>query len=118
MPNCQAARFPLFATPLPVVLALTFQHHFGAESSTPCIPCRTPVYVRHSASSQGDIYGLNEHRRPPLDTCLPQVPANQRNTISALGTFTPPDSRFSHAHLDLIGPLPPIAKQLAYASLR
>ncbi|KAL3205015.1 hypothetical protein MRX96_011334 [Rhipicephalus microplus] len=31
---------------------------FHRESSTPCIPCRTPVYVRISASSQGDIYGL------------------------------------------------------------
>lgn len=31
----------------------------------------------------------------------------QRHTVSPLGTFTPPDSRFSHVHLDLVGPLPP-----------
>lgn len=30
-----------------------------------------------------------------------------RHTISALGAFDPPKSRFRHIHIDLVGPLPP-----------
>ena len=29
-----------------------------------------------------------------------------RHTVTPLGTFTTPDARFSHVHLDLVGPLP------------
>lgn len=30
-----------------------------------------------------------------------------RHTVSPLGTFDPPKSRFRHIHIDLVGPLPP-----------
>ncbi|KAL3222041.1 hypothetical protein MRX96_029029 [Rhipicephalus microplus] len=36
-----------------------------------------------------------------------QLTKVQCNMVSTPCTFTPPDSRFSHVHLDLIGPLPP-----------
>ncbi len=29
------------------------------------------------------------------------------HTVSPLGTFLPPDARFAHVHVDLVGPLPP-----------
>ncbi|KAL3185307.1 hypothetical protein MRX96_031164 [Rhipicephalus microplus] len=102
--NFQASRFPSFATSLPVVIARAFQHHFAAETSTPCIPCSTPVYGRLSASSQGNIYGLEWTSTPPAEhpACLKcQITKAQRNTVCPLGTFTPPDSRFSHVLLDL-----------------
>ncbi|GFX63044.1 retrovirus-related Pol polyprotein from transposon 412 [Trichonephila clavipes] len=31
----------------------------------------------------------------------------QRHTKSPLGTFSTPDARFSHIHIDIVGPLPP-----------
>lgn len=34
----------------------------------------------------------------------------QRHTVSPLGTFHLPSARFSHIHIDLIGPLPPSAE--------
>ncbi|KAL3196368.1 hypothetical protein MRX96_001703 [Rhipicephalus microplus] len=109
MSNFQAARFPSFATSLPIVLALTFQHHFAAQSSTPCITCRTLVYVRLSPSSQGDLWPqMNIDVRRWTRACFKcQLIKVQRNTVSPLGTFTPPDSPISHVHLDIVGPLPP-----------
>ncbi|KAL3251712.1 hypothetical protein MRX96_000380 [Rhipicephalus microplus] len=103
----QVARFSSFATSLLVVLALTFEHLFATESSTPRISCRNPVYVWLIASSQG---GINEPRidvRRWTRACLKyQLTKVQCNTVSPLATFTPPDSGFSHVHLDLVGPLP------------
>ena len=31
----------------------------------------------------------------------------QRHTVTPLGSFLPPDSRFDRIHIDLVGPLPP-----------
>lgn len=40
--------------------------------------------------------------------CVPCQQAKvQRHTKAPLNSFTPPDARFSHVHIDLVGPLPP-----------
>ena len=31
----------------------------------------------------------------------------QRHTLTPIGTFATPDARFSHVHIDIVGPLPP-----------
>ena len=44
-----------------------------------------------------------------MDTCLPAVPRAKvhHHTTTPTGHFPPPDARFSHVHIDLVGPLPP-----------
>ncbi|GBN92271.1 Transposon Ty3-G Gag-Pol polyprotein [Araneus ventricosus] len=43
-------------------------------------------------------------RRPPLTPV--------RKTATALGTFSLPDARFTHIHIDIVGPLPPSEGQI------
>ncbi|BHF72090.1 hypothetical protein SprV_0401515300 [Sparganum proliferum] len=43
-----------------------------------------------------------------VQSCLPCQRAKiHRHTVTSPGTFTTPDARFSHVHIDLVGPLPP-----------
>ncbi|UYV81860.1 hypothetical protein LAZ67_20002722 [Cordylochernes scorpioides] len=43
-----------------------------------------------------------------LDSRLPPLPLETtRHTRTPLQSFSPPDGRFSHVHIDLVGPLPP-----------
>lgn len=50
---------------------------------------------------------MNAEIREWVTTCLQcQSCKVHRHTKSPMGTFSEPDSRFSHIHLDLVGPLP------------
>ena len=52
--------------------------------------------------------GINKDVRLWAKTCLAcQRTKIHRHTKSPLGTFSTPDARFSHVHIDLVGPLPP-----------
>ncbi|KAL3173628.1 hypothetical protein MRX96_041451 [Rhipicephalus microplus] len=120
MSNLQAARFPSFATPLPNVLALTFQHHFATVFDA--LDSLSHPGIRSTRRLITGRYlwpRMNIDVRRWTHACLKcQLTKVPRNTVSPLGTFTPPDSWFSHVYLDLVGPLPPIAKQPVYANLR
>ena len=52
--------------------------------------------------------GINRDVRNWTRTCLEcqRCKVNKHNK-SPLGTFTLPDARFSHVHIDIVGPLPP-----------
>ncbi|KAL3174582.1 hypothetical protein MRX96_001039 [Rhipicephalus microplus] len=51
---------------------------------------------------------MNIHVHRWTCACLKcQLTKIQRNMVNALGAFSPPDSRLSHVHLNLVGPLPP-----------
>ncbi|CAH8562393.1 unnamed protein product [Dicrocoelium dendriticum] len=51
---------------------------------------------------------LNKDVQLMVRNCLPcQRSKVQRHTQVPLGNFTVPDARFSHVHIDTIGPLPP-----------
>nr|VZI16354.1 unnamed protein product [Spirometra erinaceieuropaei] len=51
---------------------------------------------------------INRDVRRWTRTCLPcQRAKTHRHTITPPGTFATPDARFSHVHIDLVGPLPP-----------
>ena len=52
--------------------------------------------------------GINSDVRQWARTCLQCQRAKvHRHTRAPLGTFTTPDARFNHVHIDLVGPLPP-----------
>ena len=52
--------------------------------------------------------GINRDIRQWTQSCLPCQRAKvHRHTVTPLGTFTTPDARFDHIHLDIVGPLPP-----------
>ena len=52
--------------------------------------------------------GINKDICLWTKSCLPcQRVKVQRHTVTPLGTFTTPDARFDHIHLDIVGPLPP-----------
>ena len=52
--------------------------------------------------------GINTDIRQWTKSCLHCHCAKvQRHTVTPLGTFTTPDARFDHIHLDIVGPLPP-----------
>ena len=52
--------------------------------------------------------GINADVRQWARTCLQcQKSKVQRHTITPLGTFSTPDTRFDNIHLDIVGPLPP-----------
>ena len=52
--------------------------------------------------------GINHNRRHWTKTCQKcQQCKIHRHTKSPLGTFSTPDVRFTHVHIDLVGPLPP-----------
>ncbi|BHF72606.1 hypothetical protein SprV_0401567400 [Sparganum proliferum] len=51
---------------------------------------------------------INRDVRRWTRSCLPcQRAKTHRHTITPSGTFATPDARFSHVHIDLVGPLPP-----------
>ena len=51
--------------------------------------------------------GINKDVRNWAKSCLSCQRAKvHRHTKSQLGTFPAPDSRFSHVHIDIVGPLP------------
>nr|VZI21055.1 unnamed protein product [Spirometra erinaceieuropaei] len=51
---------------------------------------------------------INRDVRRWTRSCLPcQRAKTHRHTITPPGTFATPDARFSHVHIDLVGPLPP-----------
>ncbi|BHF71885.1 hypothetical protein SprV_0401494600 [Sparganum proliferum] len=51
---------------------------------------------------------INRDVRRWVRSCLPcQRVKIHRHTVTSPGTFTTPDARFSHVHIDLVGPLPP-----------
>ncbi|BHF76736.1 hypothetical protein SprV_0501983500 [Sparganum proliferum] len=51
---------------------------------------------------------INRDVRCWTRSCLPcQRAKAHRHTITPPGTFATPDARFSHVHIDLVGPLPP-----------
>jgi cleavage and polyadenylation specificity factor subunit 1 len=52
--------------------------------------------------------GINKDVRHWTRSCLQCQRAKvQRHTVTPIGTFATPDSRFDHVHIDLVGPLPP-----------
>ena len=52
--------------------------------------------------------GINRDVRNWTRTCLQcQKCKVHRHNKAPLGTFTLPDARFSHVHIDIVGPLPP-----------
>ncbi|BHF60797.1 hypothetical protein SprV_0100376400 [Sparganum proliferum] len=52
--------------------------------------------------------GMNKDVKAWARSCLScQLNKVQRHNKSAPGTFLSPDARFSHLHLDVVGPLPP-----------
>ena len=54
------------------------------------------------------VAGINHDIRHWTKTCQKcQQCKMQRHTKSPLGTFSTPDARFAHVHIDLVGPLPP-----------
>ena len=51
--------------------------------------------------------GINRDVRRWTRECLScQRSKVQRHTVTPLGSFSEPDTRFSHVHLDIVGPLP------------
>ena len=51
--------------------------------------------------------GINKDIRDWTRSCLQCQRAKvHQHTASPIGTFTPPDARFDHVHIDLVGPLP------------
>ena len=52
--------------------------------------------------------GINRDVRSWTKTCLQcQKCKVHRHTKTPLGTFSTPDARFDHVHIDIVGPLPP-----------
>ena len=52
--------------------------------------------------------GINRDIRQWTQSCLPCQSAKvHHHTVTPLVTFTTPDARFDHIHLDIVGPLPP-----------
>ena len=52
--------------------------------------------------------GMNKTVRKWAQECLTcQKSKTHRHTKAPIGTFSTPDARFSHVHIDLVGPLPP-----------
>ena len=52
---------------------------------------------------------MNKNIRHWTRTCLACQRAKvQVHTMSPIGQFQPPDARFDHVHVDLVGPLPPV----------
>ena len=52
--------------------------------------------------------GINKDIRNWTRSCVPcQKSKVIRHTVSPLGTFSTPDVRFDHIHIDIVGPLPP-----------
>ena len=52
--------------------------------------------------------GMNKEVREWTRTCLQCQRAKiQHHTSTPIGQFPPPDARFAHVHIDLVGPLPP-----------
>ena len=52
--------------------------------------------------------GINNDVRKWAKACLPcQRSKIHRHTVTPLSTFSSPDARFDHVHLDIVGPLPP-----------
>ena len=50
---------------------------------------------------------MNKDVRQWAQSCLQCQKAKvHRHTVTPLGTFTTPDARFDHVHLDIVGPLP------------
>ena len=51
---------------------------------------------------------INSDVRKWAKACLPcQRSKIHRHTVTPLSTFSSPDARFDHVHLDIVGPLPP-----------
>nr|VZI10452.1 unnamed protein product [Spirometra erinaceieuropaei] len=51
---------------------------------------------------------INRDVRRWVRSCFPCQRAKiHRHTVTSPGAFTTPDARFSHVHIDLVGPLPP-----------
>ncbi|BHF70473.1 hypothetical protein SprV_0301352400 [Sparganum proliferum] len=51
---------------------------------------------------------INRDVRRWTRSCLPCQRAKiHRHTVTSPGTFSTPDARFSHVHIDFVGPLPP-----------
>nr|VZI03560.1 unnamed protein product [Spirometra erinaceieuropaei] len=67
--------------------------------------------VRATAKLIADRFvwpNINRDVRRWTRSCLPcQRAKTHRHTITPPGTFATPDARFSHVHIDLVGPLPP-----------
>ncbi len=52
--------------------------------------------------------GINKDIRDWTRSCVPCQKAKiTRHTITPIGTFSTPDARFDHVHIDIVGPLPP-----------
>ena len=63
--------------------------------------------TQHLISTRYVWSGIRRDVAHWVRTCLQcQRSKVHRHTISPLGTFLPPDSRFNQVHLDLVGPLP------------
>ncbi|UYV70337.1 hypothetical protein LAZ67_7002562, partial [Cordylochernes scorpioides] len=70
--------------------------HPGVRASTRMV---TAHYVWPAVKKDCALWTLACHR------C--QVSKTARHTRTPLQSFSPPDGRFSHVHIDLVGPLPP-----------
>ena len=70
--------------------------------------------TQHLITSRFVWPGINTDVRKWAKACLQcQRSKIHRHTITPLSTFTSPDARFDHIHIDLVGPLPP-AKGCTY----
>lgn len=64
--------------------------------------------TQHLITSRYIWPGINTDVRNWARSCVPcQRTKIHRHTQPTVGQFLPPDARFSHVHLDLVGPLPP-----------
>lgn len=64
--------------------------------------------TQHLITSRFVWPGINKDVRHWARTCIQcQRCKVQRHTVTPLGTFDPPDARFDHIHIDIVGPLPP-----------
>ncbi|UYV60238.1 hypothetical protein LAZ67_1000518 [Cordylochernes scorpioides] len=77
------------------------------------------LYCDFSTAKPRPFYELLQGCSPPITSGWPsrriahcachrcQVSKTARHTRTPLQSFSPPDGRFSHVHIDLVGPLPP-----------
>ncbi|XP_065052942.1 uncharacterized protein LOC135682132 [Rhopilema esculentum] len=64
--------------------------------------------TRHLVSQRYVWPGMNKDIRNWTRSCIPRQQSKiTHHTKTPLGTFATPDARFAHAHIDIVGPLPP-----------
>ncbi len=122
--HLKSSRTSLTLTPVPLPMSeATILCDMSTGIARPIVPSefRHAVFdLLHSLSHPGiratqklltDRYvwpNINADVRKWTRSCLEcQKSKVQRHTITPLSTFSTPDARFDHVHVDLVGPLPP-----------